>query len=47
MRAMVIASLLFIWLYVGYRVFQRGQPVLAVILVVVGLALTAFRVARR
>jgi len=43
MRGPLVLILLGFWLFMAYRAFQRGDLVYAGVLVVVGLALTAWR----
>ena len=43
MRPLLILVLLGFWLFMAYRAYARGDVSLAVVLVVVGLALTAYR----
>jgi hypothetical protein len=44
MRGPLVVILLGFWLFMAYRAFQRGDLVYAGVLVVVGIALTAWRV---
>ena len=43
MRPILILVLLGFWLFLAHRAYLRGDTSLAVVLVVVGLALTAYR----
>jgi hypothetical protein len=43
MRPLLILVLLGFWFFMAYRAYGRGDVSLAVVLVVVGLALTAYR----
>jgi hypothetical protein len=43
MRPLVILVLLGFWLFMAYRAYGRGDVSLAVVLLVVGFVLTAYR----
>ena len=43
MRPVLIIVLLGFWLFMAHRAYLRGDVSLAIVLVVVGLALTAYR----
>jgi hypothetical protein len=43
MPPILILGLLFFWFFMAYRALQRGDVVYAVVLVAIGLALTAWR----
>ena len=43
MRGPIVLVLLGFWLFMAYRAFQRGDVVYAGVLIVVGIALTAWR----
>jgi hypothetical protein len=47
MRTPVVLLLLVFWIFLAYRAVQRGDTVMAVVLVVVGISLTAYRLQRR
>jgi hypothetical protein len=47
MRTPLVLLLLVFWIFLAYRAVQRGDTVMAVVLVVVGISLTAYRLARR
>ena len=43
MRGPIVVILLGFWLFMAYRAFQRGDLVYAGVLLLVGIALTAWR----
>lgn len=43
MRTPIIFVLFFFWLFMAYRAFQRGDMAFALVLLAVGVALTAWR----
>ncbi len=43
MRNPIIFLLLGFWLFMSWRAFQRGDMVMALVLLAVGIALTAWR----
>jgi hypothetical protein len=46
MPPILILALLAFWFFMAYRALQRGEVVYAVVLVAIGLALTAWRFSR-
>ena len=46
MPPVLILALLAFWFFLAYRALQRGDVVYAVVLVAIGLALTAWRLKR-
>ncbi|MBW8771379.1 MAG: hypothetical protein JF589_16620 [Gemmatimonadetes bacterium] len=46
MPPILILALLAFWFFMAYRALQRGEVVYAVVLVAIGLALTAWRLSR-
>ena len=47
MRLVVIGVLACVWAYLAYGAFTRGQTMLGVLFIVVGVALTGYRLSRR
>ena len=47
MRMLVIVALAIFWLVLAYRAFERGDLLLAGVFLVVGIALTAYRLTKR
>jgi hypothetical protein len=43
----LVLLLLVFWLFLAYRALARGDTVMAVLFVVVGVAITAYRLQRR
>lgn len=43
----LVLLLLFFWLFLAYRALARGDTVVAVLFVIVGVSLTAYRLQRR
>lgn len=46
MRLVVVVLLLCVWLYLAYREYQAGDMMLAGLFLLVGIALTAWRLRR-
>jgi hypothetical protein len=46
MRMPVILLLLVFWIFLAFRALQRGDTTMAMILVAIGIALTAYRLKR-
>ena len=46
MRTTIIVALCIFWLVLAYRQFQRGDMLLAGVFLLVGIALTAYRVSK-
>jgi hypothetical protein len=46
MRTPLVLLLLVFWMFLAFRALQRGDFTMAVVLVVVGIALTAYRLKR-
>jgi hypothetical protein len=47
MRMPLVLLLLVFWMFLAFRAMQRGDSTMAIALVVVGVALTAYRLQRR
>jgi len=47
MRMPLVLLLLVFWIFLAYRAVQRGDTTMAIVLVVVGISLTAYRLQRR
>jgi len=47
MRNIVIALLLCFWLFFAWRAFQAGDMAMAGLYLLIGIALTAYRIYRR
>jgi hypothetical protein len=47
MRMPLVLLLLVFWIFMAFRALQRGDTTMAIILVVVGISLTAYRLQRR
>lgn len=43
MRTPIVLVLLVFWLFMAFRAFQRGDMAMALVLLAVGIALTAWR----
>jgi hypothetical protein len=43
----LVLLLLVFWMFFAFRALQRGDTTMAIILVVVGISLTAYRLQRR
>jgi hypothetical protein len=43
----LVLLLLVFWIFMAFRALQRGDITMAIILVVVGISLTAYRLQRR
>lgn len=43
MRTPIVLVLLCFWLFMAFRAFQRGDMMMALVLLAVGVALTAWR----
>ncbi len=46
MRLVIIVLLLCVWLYLAYQEYQAGNMMLAGLFLLIGIALTAWRVRR-
>jgi hypothetical protein len=46
MRTPLVLLLLVFWMFLAFRALQRGDTTMAITLVVVGIALTAYRLRR-
>jgi hypothetical protein len=46
MRMPLVLLLLVFWMLMAFRALQRGDTTMAIVLVVVGIALTAYRLKR-
>jgi hypothetical protein len=46
MRMPLVLLLLVFWMFMAFRALQRGDTTMAIVLVVVGIALTAYRLKR-
>lgn len=46
MRTLIIVALCIFWLVLAYREFERGDMLLAGVFLLVGIALTAYRVSK-
>ena len=46
MRMPLVLLLLVFWIFMAYRALQRGDTTMAIILVAVGISLTAYRLKR-
>jgi hypothetical protein len=46
MRMPLVLLLLVFWMFMAFRALQRGDTTMAVVLVVVGISLTAYRLKR-
>jgi len=46
MRMPMVLLLLAFWIFLAYRALQRGDTTMAIVLVVVGFSLTAYRLKR-
>jgi hypothetical protein len=46
MRMPLVLLLLVFWMFMAFRALQRGDTTMAIILVVVGISLTAYRLKR-
>ena len=46
MRMLIVVLLLVFWLFLAYRSFERGDMAMAGLFVLIGLALTAYRLRR-
>jgi hypothetical protein len=46
MRTPLVLLLLVFWMFLAFRALQRGDTTMAIVLVVVGIALTAYRLRR-
>jgi hypothetical protein len=46
MRTPLVLLLLVFWMFLAFRALQRGDTSMAIVLVVVGIALTAYRLRR-
>jgi len=46
-RLSLVVVLLAVWIFLAVRAFQRGDATLAIVLVVAGAALTAYRLRSR
>ena len=46
MRTPLVLLLLVFWMFLAFRALQRGDTTMAIILVVVGISLTAYRLRR-
>jgi hypothetical protein len=46
MRMPLVLLLLVFWMFMAFRAVQRGDTTMAIVLVVVGIALTAYRLKR-
>jgi hypothetical protein len=46
MRTPLALLLLVFWMFLAFRALQRGDTTMAIVLVVVGIALTAYRLRR-
>jgi hypothetical protein len=47
MRMPLVLLLLVFWMFLAFRALQRGDTTMAIALVVVGVALAAYRLQRR
>ena len=47
MRMHLVLLLLVFWMFLAFRALQRGDTQMAIILVAVGISLTAYRLAKR
>jgi hypothetical protein len=47
MNKPLVLLLLVFWIFLAYRAFARGDTTMAMVLIVVGIALTAYRLRRR
>ena len=46
MRTPLVLLLLVFWMFLAFRALQRGDTTMAIILVVLGIVLTAYRLRR-
>jgi len=46
MRMPLVLLLLAFWIFLAYRAMERGDTTMAIVLVVVGLSITAYRLKR-
>jgi uncharacterized membrane protein YoaT (DUF817 family) len=46
MRPMIVVLLLVFWLFLAYRSFERGDMAMAVLFLLIGIALTIYRLRR-
>ncbi len=47
MRLVVIVLLACVWVYLAYGAFSRGETMLGLFFIVIGVALTGYRLSRR
>jgi hypothetical protein len=47
MRLVVIVLLACVWAYLAYGAFTRGQTMLGLLFIAIGVALTGYRLSRR
>jgi hypothetical protein len=46
MRMPLVLLLLAFWMFLAYRALERGDTTMAIVLVVVGISITAYRLKR-